>query len=71
MPTLFRPSHRATADADGFPKCQRHIYKIQRVESSKFVPRPGVETPVPAWQRMEWAVDVLPAGDPARDPGKS
>jgi uncharacterized protein len=54
-----------------FPNCPRYIHKMQRVESSKFVPRSGVETPVPAWKRMEWAVDVLPAGDRARDPDPS
>ena len=51
-----------------FPNCPRYIHKMQRVEASKFVPRPGVRTPVPGWKRMDWAIDVLPAGDPARDP---
>ncbi len=51
-----------------FPNCPRYVHKMQRVEPSKFVPRAGVPTPVPAWKRMEWACDVLPAGDPARDP---
>jgi len=51
-----------------FPNCPRYIHRMQRVEPSKFVPRAGVPTPVPAWKRMEWACDVLPAGDPARDP---
>ena len=51
-----------------FPNCPRYIHRMQRVESSKFVPRPGVRTPVPGWKRMDWAFDALPAGDPARDP---
>lgn len=51
-----------------FPNCPRYIHKMQRVESSRFVPRPGVETPVPGWKRRDWACDVLPAGDPARNP---
>ena len=51
-----------------FPNCPRYIHKMQRVESSKFVPRPGVRTPVPGWKRMDWAFDALPASDPARDP---
>jgi predicted pyridoxine 5'-phosphate oxidase superfamily flavin-nucleotide-binding protein len=54
-----------------FPNCPRYIHKMQRVESSKFVPRPGVRTPVPGWKRMEWACDVLPAGDPARAPDEA
>jgi uncharacterized protein len=51
-----------------FPNCPRYIHKLQRVESSKFVPRAGVRTPVPGWTRMDWAFDALPAKDPARDP---
>jgi predicted pyridoxine 5'-phosphate oxidase superfamily flavin-nucleotide-binding protein len=53
-----------------FPNCPRYIPKMQRIEPSKFVPRSGVQTPIPNWKRMEWACDVLPAGDPARDPEK-
>jgi len=48
-----------------FPNCPRYIHKQQRIELSKFVPRAAVRTPVPAWKRMEWACDALPAGDPA------
>jgi predicted pyridoxine 5'-phosphate oxidase superfamily flavin-nucleotide-binding protein len=51
-----------------FPNCPRYIHKMQRIESSKFVPRPAVRTPVPGWKRMDWACDVLPAGDSARIP---
>jgi predicted pyridoxine 5'-phosphate oxidase superfamily flavin-nucleotide-binding protein len=51
-----------------FPNCPRYIHKLQLVERSKFVPRPAVVTPVPGWKRMDWACDVLPAGDPAREP---
>ena len=51
-----------------FPNCPRYIHKLQLVERSKFVPRPALPTPVPGWKRMEWASDVLPAGDPARTP---
>jgi predicted pyridoxine 5'-phosphate oxidase superfamily flavin-nucleotide-binding protein len=49
-----------------FPNCPRYIHQYQLVERSKFVPRPDQPTPVPTWKKMEWAVDVLPAGDPAR-----
>jgi predicted pyridoxine 5'-phosphate oxidase superfamily flavin-nucleotide-binding protein len=51
-----------------FPNCPRYIHKMQRVEPSKFVPRPQLTTPVPGWKRMDWACDVLPASDPARIP---
>jgi uncharacterized protein len=49
-----------------FPNCPRYIHKMQLVEQSKFVPRAAVVTPVPGWKRMDWACDVLPATDPAR-----
>ena len=52
---------RATAV---FPNCPRYIHRMTPVERSPFVPRPGVETSVPAWKRSDWARDVLPAGDP-------
>jgi uncharacterized protein len=54
-----------------FPNCPRYVPKLQRVEPSRFVPRAGAVTPVPAWKRMDWAKDVLPEGDPGRDPNRS
>jgi hypothetical protein len=51
-----------------FPNCPRYIHRYRRIESSEFVPREGCETPVPSWKRSEWASDVLPEQDPARDP---
>ena len=50
-----------------FPNCPRYIHKLELVERSRFVPRQACEPPVPDWKRREWAQDVLPAGDPARD----
>jgi predicted pyridoxine 5'-phosphate oxidase superfamily flavin-nucleotide-binding protein len=32
--------------------------------------RQEAETPVPAWKRTDWAQDVLPEHDPARDPSR-
>jgi predicted pyridoxine 5'-phosphate oxidase superfamily flavin-nucleotide-binding protein len=48
-----------------FPNCPRYVHKYQLVERSTFVPRAGVETPVPGWKRSSWACDVLPKSDPA------
>jgi predicted pyridoxine 5'-phosphate oxidase superfamily flavin-nucleotide-binding protein len=48
-----------------FPNCPRYIHRMQLVERSRFVPKPGVEPPVPEWKRAAWACDVLPASDPA------
>lgn len=50
-----------------FPNCPRYIHKYRLVERSKFVPRSDQRTPVPDWKRADWAVDALPANDPARN----
>jgi hypothetical protein len=50
-----------------FPNCPRYIHRYELVERSRFVPRPRQKTPVPDWKRTDWAADVLPEGDPARD----
>ena len=50
-----------------FPNCPRYLPRLELAERSPFVPRAGCETPVPAWKRSDWARDVLPAGDPARE----
>lgn len=51
-----------------FPNCPRYIHKYQLVARSRFVPKTECATPVPAWKAGGWVDDVLPAGDPARDP---
>ena len=53
--------------AQVFPNCPRYIHRMALVERSRFVPSPVRETPVPDWKRTDWACDVLPADDPARD----
>jgi predicted pyridoxine 5'-phosphate oxidase superfamily flavin-nucleotide-binding protein len=50
-----------------FPNCPRYIHRYELVERSRFVPRRNEETPIPDWKRRDWARDVLPAGDAARD----
>lgn len=49
-----------------YPNCPRYIHKYQLLERSAFVPRRNVPTPIPGWKRAPWAIDVLPAQDPAR-----
>jgi predicted pyridoxine 5'-phosphate oxidase superfamily flavin-nucleotide-binding protein len=51
-----------------FPNCPRYVHRMQRLETSPYVPCEGLATPVPAWKRFEMFRDVLPAGDPAREP---
>jgi predicted pyridoxine 5'-phosphate oxidase superfamily flavin-nucleotide-binding protein len=50
-----------------FPNCPRYIHRYALVERSAYVPRSGQAPPVPDWKRRDWARDVLPAADPARD----
>jgi predicted pyridoxine 5'-phosphate oxidase superfamily flavin-nucleotide-binding protein len=52
-----------------FPNCGRYVHRYALVERSAFVPRPHRVVPVPSWKRDDWALDALPAGDPAREPG--
>jgi len=53
-----------------FPNCPRYIHRYELVRRSRFVPSRDCLTPVPEWKRSDWAVDALPEGDPARDPGE-
>jgi predicted pyridoxine 5'-phosphate oxidase superfamily flavin-nucleotide-binding protein len=48
-----------------FPNCPRYIHEMQLVERSRFVPR-GDPPPIPDWKCAPWAIDALPANDPAR-----
>lgn len=50
-----------------FPNCPRYIHKYARVERSAFVPQSGIAAPIPGWKLTDWARDVLPARDPARE----
>jgi len=50
-----------------FPNCPRYIHKMKRVARSRFVPKAGCKTPVPAWKKGNWVSDTLPANDPAKD----
>lgn len=49
-----------------FPNCPRYIPRMQVLEASPYVPRAGVEPPVPAWKKREVFNEVLPDADPAR-----
>ena len=43
-----------------FPNCPRYIHRMQRLETSSFVPSSGVVPPEAAWKRFEIFRDVLP-----------
>ena len=46
--------------------CPRYIHKYQKLEQNKYVPRPGRETPLAAWKRLDLAGDVISDADKAR-----
>jgi len=41
--------------------CPRYIHRYQRVESSRYVPEKGKETPLAGWKKLDSVQDVLPA----------
>ncbi|MBE7519941.1 MAG: pyridoxamine 5'-phosphate oxidase family protein [Thermoflexaceae bacterium] len=50
--------------AEVFPNCPRYIHRMATVERSRFVPRPGVETPDHEWK--DYFEEALPADQKAR-----
>ena len=46
--------------------CPRYIPKFQKVESSRYVPKAGRETPLAGWKRIDVVQDVLPEKDLGR-----
>ena len=46
-----------------FVNCPRYIHQYQRIATSKYVPQPDKETPLPSWKRIEGLQDALPAQD--------
>jgi uncharacterized protein len=51
-----------------YPNCPRYIHHYTLVERSTFVPHSNQATPMPPWKQSDWASDVLPVNDPARQP---
>ncbi len=47
-----------------FPNCGRYIHQDGGI--SRYVPRPGEETPIPSWKKLPGLREVLPAADAAR-----
>jgi hypothetical protein len=51
-----------------FPNCPRYIHKMQMLEESVYAPCEGHVPPVPAWKTFPVFNEVLPRGDPAKEP---
>jgi uncharacterized protein len=48
---------------EAFGNCPRYVHKMQLVERSKYVPKPGSETPIAKWKYLNAMQDVLPKRD--------
>lgn len=46
--------------------CPRYIHRYEKVESSVYVPREGVDTPMAPWKRIDALQPLLSASDQAR-----
>ncbi|MGD9604046.1 MAG: pyridoxamine 5'-phosphate oxidase family protein [Gammaproteobacteria bacterium] len=46
--------------------CPRYVHRMQRVASSRYVPRAACETPLAVWKRLDVMQDVLPPKDAGR-----
>jgi hypothetical protein len=46
-----------------YTNCPRYVHKYQLVERSVFVPRQGLDTPVPEYKKREDLQEYLPARD--------
>ncbi len=46
-----------------FVNCPRYIHRYQRVATSRYVPQPECETPLPQWKRIDALQDALPERD--------
>ncbi len=46
--------------------CPRYIPKFVKVESSRYLPKPGSETPLAGWKRIDAVQDALPEKDVGR-----
>ena len=43
--------------------CPRYIHRYKKLQTSKYVPKPDVETPHAVWKRIDAVQDVLPEKD--------
>lgn len=46
--------------------CPRYIHRYQKVQPSRYVPRPECATPLAEWKRIDMIQDALPARDAAK-----
>ncbi len=50
-----------------WPNCPRYVHRMEKVNTSRYVPREGAETPLAGWKR----IDIVQEALAARDQGKA
>jgi predicted pyridoxine 5'-phosphate oxidase superfamily flavin-nucleotide-binding protein len=43
-----------------FINCSRYIHRHKKIQQSEFIPKEGIETPIPDWKKLDVVQDVLP-----------
>jgi uncharacterized protein len=53
---------------EAWPNCPRYVHRMQKVQTSRYVPQPKVKTPLAGWKRIDMLQEDLPAKDQGRAP---
>lgn len=49
-----------------WPNCPRYVHRMQKVQTSRYVPRSDCQTPLAGWKRIDMIQDDLPKRDQGR-----
>lgn len=51
-----------------WPNCPRYVHRMQKVQTSRYVPQLKAKTPLAGWKRIDLLQEDLPAKDQGRAP---
>ena len=51
-----------------WPNCPRYVHRMQKVQTSRYVPQLKAKTPLAGWKRIDMLQEDLPAKDQGRAP---
>lgn len=54
------------AISEVFRNCPRYVHRYTKLEQSKYVPQPGITTPLPGWKHIDDVQAALPPKDRGR-----
>ena len=46
-----------------WPNCPRYVHRLEKVKTSRYVPKKAGETPLAGWKRIDIVQEALPAND--------